>query len=84
MRDKKGIENLVANLLSRLELLECDVLQKVQINENFSDEQLLSISYVESTPWFAEIINYLTVGVLPSDWSSQQKKRFFSVVKHFY
>ena len=22
--------------------------------------------------------------VLPSDWSSQQKKRFFLIVKHFY
>ena len=77
-RDKTGTENLVADHLSRLELLEFDMLQKVHINENFPEEQLLSIS------WFADIVNYLAPGVLPSDWSSQQKKTFFSVVEHFY
>ena len=71
VRDKKGTENLVVNHLSRLELSECEVLQKVQIFENFPDEQLLSIFYVKSTPWFADIVNYLAVGVLPSYWSSQ-------------
>ena len=77
VRDKKGKENLVADHLSRLEFSECDVLQKVQINENFPNEQLLSTSHVESTPWFADIVNYLATGVLPSDWSSQKNKRFF-------
>ena len=84
VRDKKGIENLMVDHLSRLELSKCDVLQKVQINENFPDEQLLSISYVESTPWFVYIVNYLTVEVIPLNLSSHQKKRFFSIVKHFY
>ena len=47
VRDKKGTKNLVVDHLSRLEFSECDVLQKVQINENFPDEKLLSISHVE-------------------------------------
>ena len=38
VRDQKGMENLVADHFSILELLECDVLSKVQINENFPNE----------------------------------------------
>ena len=70
VRDKKGMENLVVDHFSRLESSECDLLQKVQINENFLDEQLLSIYHVVSTPWFADIVNYLVAEVLPSNWSS--------------
>ena len=55
----------MADHLFRLELQVCDVLQKVQINENFPNEQLLFISYVESTPWFVDIVNYLVDEVLP-------------------
>ena len=57
VRDKKATENLMVDPLSRLELSEFDVLQKVQINENFLNEQLLSISHIESPPWFVDIVN---------------------------
>ena len=60
VKDKKGTKNLVVNHLSRLELSECDALQKVQINENFPDEQLLSISHVESTPWLLTLLIILS------------------------
>ena len=40
IKDKKGIENLVADHLSRLE----GPINDVHINDNFPDEQLLAMS----------------------------------------
>ena len=52
IKDKKGIENLVADHLSRFE----GPINEVQINDNFPDEQLLAMSEVSpvltmSTIW---------------------------------
>ena len=56
IKDKKGIENLVANHLSRMELQGTDDEQQFQIKEAFSDEHLMAIQVV---PWYADIVNYL-------------------------
>ena len=41
IRDKKGVENVVADHLSRMPNAPSD---KLPINDNFPDEQLLAIS----------------------------------------
>ena len=56
IKDKKGIENLVADHLSRMELQGTDDEQQFQIKEAFSDEHLMAIQVV---PWYADIVNYL-------------------------
>ena len=73
IKDKKGIENLVAYHLSRLE----GPRDEVQVNDDFPDEQLLAIEDTNSTPWFADYVNYLVAKVIPPEFSYQQKKRFF-------
>ncbi|PIM97487.1 DNA-directed DNA polymerase [Handroanthus impetiginosus] len=78
IQDKKGTENQIADHLSRLESpTKTD--ESNLINDNFSDEQLLAIlaSYV---PWYADIVNYLTCGIIPFDLSTQQKKKFLYCV----
>ncbi|RVX03412.1 Retrovirus-related Pol polyprotein from transposon 17.6 [Vitis vinifera] len=35
-------------------------------------------------PWFAHIANYLVMGEIPSEWSSQDKKNFFAKVHAYY
>ena len=35
-------------------------------------------------PWYADIVNYLVIGQLPSQWSPKDKKRFLVEVKQFY
>ena len=80
IKDKKGIENLVANHLSRLEGLRYEV----QINDNFPDEQLLAIEDIQPIPWFVDYVNYLMAKVIPPEFSYQQKKRFFEQLKHYY
>ena len=74
IKDKKGIENLLANHLSRLE----GPSKEIQINDNFLDKQLLAIEDKEPVPWFADFVNYLVARVLPPEFSYRQKKRFFA------
>ena len=74
IKDKKGTENLVTDHLSRLE----GPRDEVQINDNFPDEQLLTIEDIQSVPWFADYVNYLVAQVIPLEFSYQQKKRLFA------
>ena len=80
IKDKKGIENLVADHLSRLEGAKDDV----PVNDEFPDEKLLAIEDKRAAPWFADFVNYLVAKVIPPEFNYQQKKRFFAHLKHYY
>ena len=80
IKDKKGIENLVADHLSRLE----GASDEVQVNDDFPDEQLLDIEDKRAVPWFADYVNYLVAKVVPPEFNYQRKKRFFAHLKHYY
>ena len=77
IRDKKGTENVVADHLSRILVAPSS---EPPINESFPDEQLMSLS---TKPWFADIVNYLAIGKIPSHWTKQDKYKFFAQVKYF-
>nr|GEZ14478.1 reverse transcriptase domain-containing protein [Tanacetum cinerariifolium] len=81
--DKKGSENLTANHLSRLENPHQDVLENKDINENFPLETLGSLTS-HNTPWFADITNFHTGNFIKKGLTSQQKKKFFKDVKHYF
>nr|GEV90063.1 reverse transcriptase domain-containing protein [Tanacetum cinerariifolium] len=80
---KKGLENLAADHLSRLENPHKDVCENKDINENFPLETLGSISS-GSTPWFADIANFYAGNFIKKGLTSQQKKKFFKDVKHYF
>ena len=80
IRDKRGVENVVADHLSRLEGTRDDS-EASLIHEHFPDEQLMAIR--ENTPWFADFVNFLACHVLPPDLTTQQRKKFLHDV-HFY
>ncbi|GJR05212.1 reverse transcriptase domain-containing protein [Tanacetum coccineum] len=84
--DKKGAENLVADHLSRLENHHQGDLEKKEINETFPLETLGMISFYgdSSTPWFADIANYHAGNFVVKGMSSQQKKKFFKDVRHYF
>ena len=84
IRDKKGSKNMVADHLSRLETLEIVQKHHLQIDDTFLDEQILSLSYDETSPWFADITNYMPADITPPDLTYQQKKIFFAEVKHYF
>ncbi|GKD45027.1 reverse transcriptase domain-containing protein, partial [Tanacetum coccineum] len=83
IRDKKGSENLAADHLSRLENPHKDVLENKDINENFPLETLGKISS-ESTPWFADYANFHAGNFIIKGMTTQQKKKFFKDVKHYF
>nr|GEV43315.1 reverse transcriptase domain-containing protein [Tanacetum cinerariifolium] len=83
IRDKKGSENLAAGHLSRLENPHKDVLENKDINENFPLETLGSLSS-GSTPWFADIAIFHARNFIKKGLTSQQKKKIFKDVKHYF
>ncbi|XP_059434307.1 uncharacterized protein LOC132167368, partial [Corylus avellana] len=80
IRDKKGTENVVADHLSRISFATP---QPVPVHDSFPDEQLLEIT-PRNPPWYANIVNYLATGRIPSHWSKQDKDRFFKQVRFYY
>ncbi|GJU26169.1 reverse transcriptase domain-containing protein [Tanacetum coccineum] len=83
IRDKKGSENLAADHLSRIENPHKDVLENKDINEHFPLETLGIISN-GSTPWFADFANYHAGDFIIKGMTTQQKRKFFKDVKHYF
>ncbi|GJU96526.1 reverse transcriptase domain-containing protein, partial [Tanacetum coccineum] len=83
VRSFLGSENLAADHLSRLENPHKDVLENKDINEHFPLETLGVISS-GSTPWFADYANYHAGNFIIKGMSTQQKRKFFKDVKHYF
>ncbi|GKE06770.1 reverse transcriptase domain-containing protein, partial [Tanacetum coccineum] len=85
IRDKKGVKNLAADHLSRLENLRQSNLEKKEITKTFPLETLGMVAFRgdSSTPWFAHFANYHAGNFIVKGMSSQQKKKFFKDVKHY-
>jgi hypothetical protein len=60
IRDKKGVENLVADHLSRLQFEKS---AELPINDYMRDDTLLKVSTTD--PWYANIVNYIMAGYIP-------------------
>nr|GEU74343.1 reverse transcriptase domain-containing protein [Tanacetum cinerariifolium] len=83
IRDKKGTENIAADHLSRHGNPHKYMFENKDINENFPLETLGKISS-GSTPWFADFVNFHVGSFIVKGMSSQQKKKFFKDVKHYF
>ncbi|CAJ2637261.1 unnamed protein product [Trifolium pratense] len=80
IRDKKGVENVVADHLSRLS--NPDVTNKEEaIKCEFPDEKLLAVS---EFPWFGDIANLKACGFIPEEMTAQQKKKLFADSRHYF
>ncbi|GJV81129.1 reverse transcriptase domain-containing protein [Tanacetum coccineum] len=69
--------------LQRLENPHKDVLENKNINEHFPLETLGVISS-KSTPWFADYANFHAGNFIIKGMSTQQKRKFFKDVKHYF
>nr|GFA85137.1 reverse transcriptase domain-containing protein [Tanacetum cinerariifolium] len=76
--DTKGVENLAADHLSRLENPHQNVVNPKEINESFPLETLNLVSNRsnQSTPWFANFANYHARNFIVKGMSSQLKSKF--------
>nr|CAN62255.1 hypothetical protein VITISV_015527 [Vitis vinifera] len=79
IRDKKGVENVVADHLSRLAIAHNS--HVLPINDDFPEESLM---FLVKTPWYAHIANYLVTGEIPSEWNAQDRKNFFAKIHAYY
>ena len=79
IKDKKGVENVVADHLSRLTLPHDT--HSAPINDEFPEESLMQL---EKAPWYAHIANFLTTGEIPVEWKGQDKKYFFAKIHSYY
>jgi hypothetical protein len=62
IRDKKGVENFVADHLSRLQFEDLAVLP---ISDRMIDDMLLKVSTTD--PWYTNTINYIMAGYIPPE-----------------
>ena len=60
IKDKKGVENTVADHLSRMQVTN---LQEPPINDFRHDDMLLKVT--DSTPRYANIVNFMVAGYVP-------------------
>lgn len=86
IRDKKVVENAVADHLSHL---PCQNLNQFEnpIQDSFLDEQLFQTNnQPEPTtfPWYVDIANYLVTRRIPDYWSKLDKQNFFRKVVTFF
>ena len=72
IKDKKGSDNVIVDHLSRVERNKVED-EEIGVTENFPDEQLFQLSF--QLPWYVDIVNYLACGVVPSEFSYQQKRK---------
>ncbi|CAL2271335.1 unnamed protein product [Prunus armeniaca] len=81
IRDKKGSENVIDDHLSRLVDENHGDGQILPLNESFPNEKLFVIQ--DKEPCYADFVNYLASGVIRDDLTFQERKKFFSMVKHY-
>ncbi|XP_070032564.1 uncharacterized protein [Nicotiana tomentosiformis] len=82
IKDRKDIENQVADHLSRLEK---PLVEIVKIKEEFPDEQIFSIAAVsERPPCYVDIANFLASGWLPHDLTRDQRRNLQGEVKSYF
>ena len=79
IRDKKGVENVVADHLPRLTIVHNT--HNPPIIDEFPEESLLTVSIA---PWYDHIANFFVIGELPGEWTTQDKKFFHARVHSYY
>jgi hypothetical protein len=82
--DRKGEDNPVADHLSRMENIPVD---PIPINDSFANEQLANINISAArvaSPWFADYANFIVGKVMPPHFTSQQRKKFFYDLRHYF
>ena len=79
IKDKKGVENVVADHLSRLTIAHDT--HSPPINDEFPKKSLMQL---EKAPWYAHISNFLGTREIPSDWKEHDRKYFLEKIHSYY
>nr|GFA62258.1 reverse transcriptase domain-containing protein [Tanacetum cinerariifolium] len=83
--DTRGAKNYATDHLSRLENPYENTFDPKEINETFPLESLNKVVHKDtSTPWFAELANYLAGNFIIKGMTSQQQQKFFKDARHYF
>jgi hypothetical protein len=74
IKDKKGIENSIPYHLSSMHFTN---MQELPINDFLRDEMLIKV--MDSTPWYANIVNFMVAGFVPL---GENKKKLIYKSRH--
>ena len=74
IKDKRGVENTVADHLSRMQVTN---MQELPINDFLRDDMLLRV--MDSNPWYANIVNFMVSGYVPL---GENKKKLQAESRH--
>ncbi|XP_071926165.1 uncharacterized protein [Coffea arabica] len=77
IRDKRSSENLVADHLSRILVVEESELLK----DAFPEKHLFSLN--SQLSWYADLVNYLVTGNFPAGWPRSKRDKLKSDAKYF-
>jgi hypothetical protein len=81
IKDKKGVENTVADHLLR----QKGDNSSESIADNMPGDQLMKVTHFrKELPWYADIVNYLVCKAIPPEMSYQQKKKLIYDSKQYY
>ncbi|GJX29168.1 DNA-directed DNA polymerase [Tanacetum coccineum] len=81
IKDRKSIENVAADHLSRIENDETS--DDSEVDDNFPGEALMEIN-TRNEPWFVDFANYLVSDIIPKGMMYKQKNKIFSDLKHYF
>ncbi|GKD28821.1 reverse transcriptase domain-containing protein, partial [Tanacetum coccineum] len=81
IKDRKGIENVAVDHLSRIDNDETS--DDSEVDDNFLGETLMKIDTIDK-PWFANFATYLVSDIIPKGMTYKQKNKLFSDLKHYF
>ncbi|GJT69604.1 reverse transcriptase domain-containing protein [Tanacetum coccineum] len=81
VKDRKGIENVAADHLSRIK--NDEISNDSEVDDNCLGETLMEIN-TKDEPWLTDFANYLVSDIIPKGMTYQQKNKFFSDLKHYF
>jgi hypothetical protein len=77
IKDKKGLENSVADHLFRMQF---ENPQELSINDSLRDDMLYQVS--RSDPWYADIVNFMVSGYIPPE--ADKRKLIYESPHHMW
>ena len=80
IRDKNGSDNVIDDHLSKIEK-SIEEGRETKIEEKFLNEQLFQMTV--KVLWYANIVNYLACGIMPSKLTYQQKRKLRTYARFY-
>jgi hypothetical protein len=77
IKDKNGVENYVADHLSRMQFENS---HELPINDSLQDDTLYRI--IRSDPWYANIVNFMVTGYVPP--GADKRKLIYESCHHIW